>query len=198
MIPANDIIALLEEHGWAQGVMVDEDGGLCLFKALRACAGPDGYLVEQVWHRMGRGTDWNDHATYEEVVAFVRKARVGDEDLEWVFGPQWAQVRRIVHRAALINARDRKRVSAALADRRLEWNQQFWALRRRIDDQPERLLWGAAMNAASAAADDALPFDYIEDCAWLAGITAAVVAVGHVVPPDEKATLLAPWNAAIT
>lgn len=198
LIPSDDIVALLEEHGWAQGAAVDDSGGLCHLTALRAATGADGYLVEQVWHRIGRGTDWNDQATWDEVVGFIRTAQVTDADLEWVFGPQWAQVRRIVHRAALFNARDRKRIAAALADRPIDWNGRFWRLRRRIDDTPERLLWDAAMNAASAAADDAMPFDYIEDCAWLAGVTAAVVAIGHVVDPDDKTVLLTPWNAAIT
>ena len=56
-IDGTELIAQLDEHGWAQGVWTASDGAICAHQAIRLCAPQpgDAHLIEAVATAQGWG-----------------------------------------------------------------------------------------------------------------------------------------------
>lgn len=76
----------LVDNGWCQGVYQDDDGNVCMRKALLIASGlsEDNFIPENIyqaaWKEIGYGermTDWNDASgrTKEEVSTALRNAK---------------------------------------------------------------------------------------------------------------------------
>ena len=156
-IDGTELIAQLDEHGWAQGVWTASDGAICAHQAIRLCAPQpgDAHLIEAVATAQGWGTDWNDDAETTEADVRARLAGgvdVTDADLADVFGPQWRAVVRVVRKAAALTPGEADELAAArYAARDATW----YAARNATRDATWYATRGAARYAARNAARDA-------------------------------------------
>ena len=156
-IDGTELIAQLDEHGWAQGVWTASDGAICAHQAIRLCAPQpgDAHLIEAVATAQGWGTDWNDDAETTETDVRARLAGgvdVTDSDLADVFGPQWRAVVRVVRKAAALTPGEADELAAA---RNAARDAARNAARNAARDAARYAARGAARYAARGAAWDA-------------------------------------------
>jgi hypothetical protein len=174
---------ILDEHGWVKG-SYDADGRVCLHGAIRLCqpVPGDAQIIEQVAHRQGWGTGWNDSDDTTEQMVRDRLALgidITDEDLADTFGPQWRAVIHIVRRSAVMTDDEAQRLNAAES---VAWSAAGSAA--------GYAAWSAAWSAAGSAAGYA---------AWSAAGSAAGYAAGYAagsVVTYDLATIDGPYTIA--
>ena len=188
-IDGTELIAQLDEHGWAQGVWTASDGAICAHQAIRLCAPQpgDAHLIEAVATAQGWGTDWNDDAETTETDVRARLAGgvdVTDSDLADVFGPQWRAVVRVVRKAAALTPCEADELAAARYAARGAARD---AARNAARNAARRAARGAARNAARRAARDAtwyvawyVAWDATRRAAWYVAWYAAKYATWDV------------------
>ena len=218
-IDGTELIAQLDEHGWAQGVWTASDGAICAHQAIRLCAPQpgDAHLIEAVATAQGWGTDWNDDAETTETDVRARLAGgvdVTDSDLADVFGPQWRAVVRVVRKAAALTPGEADELAAARYAARGAARD---AARNAARDAARYAARGAARNAARRAARDAtwyaawyVAWDATRRAAWYVAWYAAkyatwdaawVAVVWDLATPDgpftieQRDMLIASWLA---
>jgi hypothetical protein len=195
-IPEANLVAILGRNGehwvkqsWGDGVSA------CLHGAIRRCQPipGDAYLIEQVAHRQGWGTDWNDDTstTWPMVRERLARIEVTDSDLADTFGPQWEAIVTLVRRSAVLTADEVQRLDAAGAP----WDAAAW-----------RAAGAAARAAARAAAWDAAVYAARRAAGTAAGAAAWAVALALVVrdmigehgfTQAHYDTLTGPWRTVI-
>ena len=186
-IDGTELIAQLDEHGWAQGVWTASDGAICAHQAIRLCAPQpgDAHLIEAVATAQGWGTDWNDDAETTETDVRARLAGgvdVTDSDLADVFGPQWRAVVRVVRKAAALTPGEADELAAA---RNAARDAARNAARNAARDAARYAARGAARYAARGAAWDA---------AWVAVVWDLATPDGPFTI-EQRDMLIASWLA---
>jgi hypothetical protein len=188
---------VLDEHGWIQG-SYGTDAEVCLHGAIRLCQPipGDAQIIEQVAHRQGWGTGWNDSDDTTEQMVRDRLALgidITDEDLADTFGPQWRAVVSLVRRAAVMTDDEAQRLSVA--------EPVVWSVARSA-------AWSAARSVARSAGSRSVARSAAGySTGYAAGHSAGYAAghsAGYVVTYDlatidgpytiaQRDLLLAPW-----
>jgi hypothetical protein len=174
---------ILDEHGWVKG-SYDADGRVCLHGAIRLCqpVPGDAQIIEQVAHRQGWGTGWNDSDDTTEQMVRDRLALgidITDEDLADTFGPQWRAVIHIVRRTAVMTKDEAQRLSVA------------WSA-------TESVAWSVAWSVARSAARSVAGYVAWSVAGYSTGYAAGHSAghsAGYVVTYD-LATIDGPYTIA--
>jgi hypothetical protein len=98
---------LMEKSPWVQHIEYESDtGAVCLTGAVRRCAPRTGdeYLIEAVLRLRDRAESWNDQLDPDcgkkQVVDYLSRAEITDDDIEGTFGPRWQHVVALVRQAA--------------------------------------------------------------------------------------------------
>ena len=198
-IDGTELIAQLDEHGWAQGVWTASDGAICAHQAIRLCAPQpgDAHLIEAVATAQGWGTDWNDDAETTETDVRARLAGgvdVTDSDLADVFGPQWRAVVRVVRKAAALTPCEADELAAArYAARGAARNAARRAARRAARDATWYVAWDATRRAAWYVAWYAAKYA-TWDVAWVAVVWDLATPDGPFTI-EQRDMLIASWLA---
>ena len=147
---AADMIDLV---GWCQGNEMNGAGAVSLTGALKVGAENPGdwLLAREIFRRNSHAEVWNDNPerTAEQVVTFLRTAKITDVDMELKFGPQWTAVANLVRRAASLSLSEREALLVAYDNA----NENTWSAACSVVDSVVRQnLWrGTAGYSAGAA-----------------------------------------------
>ena len=101
---------VIKKAGWTQRREIDHDGSVCLTGALKVCSPQPGdwLIARAVYRHRDRAEEWNDAdgRTKEEVINYLRSAKIVDEDIAEVFGPEWESIVALVRRAAVLTGKE--------------------------------------------------------------------------------------------
>lgn len=193
---------LIESVGWATNAECSSRGEVCLTGALRRVTEhPGDWLVARaVFQHLGRAERWNDSPGVDRdlVTATLRSVEITAPLLLATYGPQWAEVVHLVRVCAALTpgehlalrrpwTQERADASAHAAERTREVDlvAQLAAAKASVWDAT-RAAGGAAVVDVSAASAGTTAWD---------AVTALVV--GDLLAPDDRATLVEPWNTAL-
>jgi hypothetical protein len=193
---------LIESVGWATNAECSSRGELCLTGALRRVTEhPGDWLVARaVFQHLGRAERWNDSpgVDLELVTATLRGVEITPPLLRDTYGPQWAEVVHLVRVCAELTADQHVALRRPWTQARADASVHAEERTREVDLVAPLAAAKASVWDATRAAGGA---SVVDVSAASAGTTAwdAVTALvlGDLLDPVDRATLVAPWNAAL-